>query len=165
MTDHTIDTIHQCPRCTWPLERVFSKKKERYYWFCSQPQEASGADTCSAIYSEDAEGNPILKHLQKGVPDARVKCPECGAPMSLIKGGKFGDFWGCSKREETGCKGSVDVPDATDPYKLPPLCPTDKSHGPMRVRSGKNGKFWGCRRYPECTQTLEIAGQKKGGSR
>lgn len=155
------EKIHSCPKCTWPLDRVWSKKKERYYWFCSQPADEETGQGCGAVFSEDASGEPILKHVERGEPDPAIKCPECGSAMQLITGGKFGNFWGCSGREETGCKGTLDILDPSDPHKLPPACPVDRTHGPMRVRAGKNGKFLGCRRFPECNETMELNGKKK----
>lgn len=46
-------------------------------------------------------------------------CPDCGAPLKL-KAGKFGRFYGCSKWEETQCKGSHGAHlDTGAPYGVP----------------------------------------------
>lgn len=33
-----------------------------------------------------------------------LACPECGAPM-VLRPGRFGQFYGCTRFAETGCKG------------------------------------------------------------
>lgn len=138
-------TKHQCPKCGNDLKRIYSKKKSKHYWVCIGPEEL-----CDAIYSE-RNGEPVL--LVFGDPDPTCPCPECGAPMRMVKGGQYGDYWSCMAYPK--CKGSLDImPDG----ELPPPCPEDEDHGPMRIRPDKQGKCLGCRRYPEYTATLEMDG-------
>ncbi len=146
---------YQCPKChKHDLKRIVSKKNGKPYWLCQAPTEV-----CDAIFSE-RDGGPVL--LVFGDPDPTSPCPECNAPMRIVKGGQYGDYWSCTAYPK--CKGSIDImPDGA----LPPLCPEDEEHGPMRRIKGKKGVFLGCRRYPECTATLEIDGSpfknQKGG--
>lgn len=153
------DEMHHCPKCTWLLERVWSKKKDRYFWFCIQPnKKPDGTPVCGAVFS-DEDGYPMIyPSIKKSEPDPSVICPSCKAPMRLVQGGKFGDFWSCSSRETTGCKGTIDVLDPAHPHKLPPVCPEHPEHGHMRLRAGRNGRFLGCRKYPDCCATLELDG-------
>lgn len=132
----------KCPGCEEPLEHIFSKKKDQYYWHC---------DGCEVWYSEKA-GQPVFQHVEHGEPDPNVKCPECQTPMKKLTGGATGDFYSCSRYPE--CKGTVDIADDGTPA---PLCAKDSAHGPMRKMKGRNGSFWSCRKYPDCTTTLNIS--------
>jgi ssDNA-binding Zn-finger/Zn-ribbon topoisomerase 1 len=140
--DHSTD--HRCPDCGDGLKRLYSKKKDRYYWFCQNAQEA-----CGAVFPDDA-GRPNTHRTRKDAPDPSVTCPDCGAPMQLVHA-RTGPFYSCSMYPE--CRGTVDVTDTGD---LAPLCPDDPNHGPMRRRKGRNGAFWSCRCYPDCAATREI---------
>ena len=137
---------HQCPKCGDTLKRIKSKRNQKFYWVCENAEEI-----CNAIYS-DRDGAPIL--LQFGDPESDVPCPDCGSPMRKITGGKYGGYYSCTTYPQ--CKGTIDIMPTGN---LPPLCPEDPDHGPMRIRPGKNGKFLGCRRYPECSATLEMDGK------
>jgi ssDNA-binding Zn-finger/Zn-ribbon topoisomerase 1 len=138
---------HQCPKCHGDLKQIVSKKNGKHYWVCQSAEEI-----CSSIFS-DRDGAPLL--LTFGEPDPTCPCPECGQPMRMVRGGKFGDYWSCTAYP--ACDGTLDL----NPHGGPvPDCPDDPDHGPMRLRPGKGGKFWGCRRYPECTATRELDGSQ-----
>ena len=126
---------HKCPKCGDALKRIQSKKNQKFYWVCENAEEI-----CKAIYS-DRDGEPVL--LVFGEPQDDVPCPDCGSPMRKITGGKLP-------------VGTIDIMPTGN---LPPLCPEDPEHGPMRIRPGQKGKFLGCRRYPECSATLEMNGK------
>ncbi|WP_082954486.1 topoisomerase DNA-binding C4 zinc finger domain-containing protein [Acidihalobacter prosperus] len=137
-----------CPRCGDDLKRVWSSKKQRFYWLC-----LNGEDECGAIYSDDG-GEPKTTQITKeAVPD--LTCPECGqASLEYIEGAKFGAFLKCPD-----CEATFDLADQSLPpsqENLAPLCPDDEGHGHMKRRSGRNGAFWGCRRFPECRGTRQI---------
>lgn len=137
-----------CPQCGGDLKRAYSKRKERYYWFCQSAEEV-----CSAVYSDD-DGEPKLTRTTRE-PVPGLDCPECGAGMLYVEG-KFGAFLSCSDRD---CNMTIDLADPAQPPgpdNLPPLCPDDPEHGFMRRRRGKKGDFWGCREYPGCTATEEV---------
>ncbi len=136
---------HKCPKCQADLKRIVSKKGGRGYWLCQGPTEA-----CGGIYSGRC-GEPLP--LVFGEPGPTCPCPDCGAPMRLVKGGRYGDYWSCTAYPT--CKGSLDIrPDGA----LPSLCPGGEAHVPMRIRPGKSGKFLGCRKYPRGAATLELDG-------
>ena len=140
-----------CPKCGTDLKRIFSKKKQKFFWMCM-----GATETCGAFYP-DADGKPVLRCIKKGEPEADMPCPSCGSPMRKIVSGGSGDFYSCSKYPK--CKGTIDIaPDGS----LPPSCPEDATHGPMRlIRKGRNGPFWGCRVYPECKGTRKFYSKKE----
>ncbi|MHB8549268.1 MAG: topoisomerase DNA-binding C4 zinc finger domain-containing protein [Thermoplasmataceae archaeon] len=138
----------KCPACGEDLKRIFSKKKQKHYWTCM-----NGTDKCGAFYN-DRDGTPVLTHVTHGEPQDDVPCPNCQSPMKLISGSSGGNFFSCSRYPD--CRETVDV----DGHgHLPPLCPEDDDHGPMKQKKGANGLFFGCRRYPECRATLELDGK------
>ena len=149
MSDKTAATTeHTCPKCRGDLKRIQSKKNHKYYWICQ-----SATEICNSIFL-DRDGEPWL--LRFGEPDLTCPCPDCGAPMRLVQGGKYGDYYSCT--EYPKCKGTLDfAPGGGEP----PKCPDDAGHGPMRLRPGREGsKFWGCRKYPECSATRELDGSR-----
>ena len=100
--------------------------------------------------------NPFEKNLstkEKEVPKkdltekTKRKCPECKASL-VIKMGRFGKFYACSKFPE--CKHTEPLP----PPKLGIKCPKCKK-GEMVERKTKKGKiFYGCSRFPKCDFAL-----------
>ena len=145
-TEEKKEPEYKCPKCGDSLKQITSKKNGKHYWICQNAEEI-----CKAIFS-DRDGEPLL--MQFGEPEQDCPCPDCGSPMRKITGGRYGDYYSCTAYP--GCKGTIDImPSGT----LPPLCPEDPDHGPMRIRPGKKGKFLGCRRYPECSATLEMNGK------
>lgn len=140
-------TDRSCPHCAKPLKKVFSRKRNRYYFRCD---ETTG---CGAWVPIGKDGNPV-RHLPA---IATVRCPKCAAPMRYVPGAKYGDFWSCSRHPD--CTGAIDAMDPAlgpVPDNLVPFCPEDSTHGRMKRRSGVNGAFFGCVRYPTCTATIQI---------
>ena len=48
----------------------------------------------------------------KSTPEETPKCPKCGSAMRLIKprpGQRWNKFWGCTKYNSTGCRGSINI--------------------------------------------------------
>jgi DNA topoisomerase III len=86
-----------------------------------------------------------------------ANCPECSAPMSYMKNGKFGPYWACTKRP---CKGNLKV--AADGKPIPraemvkgDLCPKcGKKH--LIMRQSARGAFWACSGFPKCKHTVNI---------
>lgn len=59
-----------------------------------------------------ASGGKKKKRIKtiKSAPEEIPKCPKCGSAMRLIKprpGQKWKTFWGCTKYNSTGCRGSI----------------------------------------------------------
>lgn len=61
-----------------------------------------------------------------------VKCPECGAPMTLItKNAKYGPFYGCVMFRQTGCRGTHSAHANGQPMGVP----GDRETKAARVRA------------------------------
>jgi len=75
------------------------------------------------------------------------KCPKCGAPL-LIRLGKFGKFYACSKFPK--CKYTESLPENTLNIK----CPKCKKGELVEKRTKKNKIFYGCNKFPECDFAL-----------
>jgi DNA topoisomerase-1 len=77
----------------------------------------------------------------------KKKCPKCKAPL-IIKMGRFGKFYACSKFPE--CKHSESLP----PPKLGVKCSKCKK-GEIVERKTRRGKtFYGCNCFPRCDFAL-----------
>jgi len=93
-----------------------------------------------------------LKQKYQEVPKrvlAKTKkiCPKCGAPL-LIRFGKFGKFYGCSRFPK--CK-------YTEPFEKTELgikCPKCKKGEIVEKRTKKKKIFYGCNRWPKCDFAL-----------
>jgi DNA topoisomerase-1 len=75
------------------------------------------------------------------------KCPKCGAPL-LIRLGKYGKFYACSKFPK--CKYTESLEENTLGIK----CPKCKKGEIVEKRTKKRKIFYGCNRYPECDFAL-----------
>jgi len=96
------------------------------------------------------EKNLLLKEKEVSKRDltekTEKKCSKCKAPM-VIKMGRFGKFYACSKFPE--CKYTEPLP----PHKLGIKC--SRCKGEMVERKTKRGKiFYGCNEFPRCDFAL-----------
>lgn len=139
------DKEYTCPSCGDRLKRIFSKRRQKYFWVCE------GVRTDCVHWYNDSDGVPQLRPVAKSEPVPSIQCPECQSPMCLVTGAIAGDFYSCSRYPD--CRGTIDTEVDGD---LAPICPADESHGHMRRRDGMNGMFWSCRHYPDCTATREL---------
>ncbi|GAI21052.1 unnamed protein product, partial [marine sediment metagenome] len=74
-------------------------------------------------------------------------CPKCGAPL-LIRLGKFGRFYACSKYPK--CKYTESLPENILGIK----CPKCKEGEIVEKRTKRNKLFYGCNRFPKCDYAL-----------
>jgi len=74
-------------------------------------------------------------------------CPKCGAPL-LIRSGKFGRFYACSKFPK--CKYTESLKENTLGVK----CPKCKKGDIVEKRTKKRKIFYGCNRWPKCDFAL-----------
>ena len=74
-------------------------------------------------------------------------CPKCGAPL-LIRLGKFGRFYACSKFPK--CKYTESLKENTLGVK----CPKCKKGDIVEKRTKKRKIFYGCNRWPKCDFAL-----------
>jgi DNA topoisomerase-1 len=74
-------------------------------------------------------------------------CPKCGAPL-LIRLGKYGKFYACSKFPK--CKYTESLKENTLGIK----CPKCKKGEIVEKRTKKHKIFYGCNQYPKCDFAL-----------
>ncbi|MBA7646343.1 DNA topoisomerase 1 [subsurface metagenome] len=101
--------------------------------------------------------NPFSQNLEKKYKEVSKKefteeatqkqCPKCGAPL-LIRLGKFGKFYACSKFPK--CKYTESLPKNTLNIK----CPKCRKGELVEKRTKKNKIFYGCNKFPECDFAL-----------
>jgi len=100
---------------------------------------------------------PFAEHLAKKYEEVskkeftekptEKKCPRCGAPL-LIRLGKYGQFYACSKFPK--CK----YTESLEKNNLNIRCPKCEQ-GEIVVKRTKKGKiFYGCSNYPDCDFAL-----------
>ncbi len=82
------------------------------------------------------------------------KCPKCGS-MLLIKLGRFGKFYACSKFPECKYSAPLEEKDASGKdiveEKIDKKCP--KCGEELIVKAGRFGKFYACSAFPKCKHT------------
>jgi DNA topoisomerase I len=87
-------------------------------------------------------------------------CDKCGSPM-VIKWGKNGKFLACSNYP--ACKNTMNYTKDQNGKIVHEEAPTtetvcNKCGPPMIVKRGRFGQFLACSGYPECKNTMNIAG-------
>ncbi len=101
--------------------------------------------------------NPFAENLSQKYQDVskkeftaqptRKKCPKCSAPL-VIRLGKFGKFYACSKYPK--CKYTESLPENILGIK----CPKCEKGEIVEKRTKKNKIFYGCNRFPQCDFAL-----------
>ena len=83
------------------------------------------------------------------------KCPKCSSPL-LIRLGKYGKFYACSKFPE--CRHTESLPEKA----LNIQCPKCQKGKMVEKRTAKRKIFYGCDRFPDCDFALwdKPTGQK-----
>ncbi|MCC6544358.1 MAG: type I DNA topoisomerase [Nitrospirae bacterium] len=125
-------TDMKCEKCG--KEMVIKWGKLGYFLACSGYPECK--NTMNFKRSEDGTIE-AMKEETTG-----ENCPQCGSPM-VIKSGRFGRFFACSKYPE--CK-------TTKPITTGIACPQEGCGGELTEKRSKRGKvFYSCTKYPTCT--------------
>ncbi|MDI6591938.1 MAG: type I DNA topoisomerase [Patescibacteria group bacterium] len=88
----------------------------------------------------------VLKKEITEKPTEKI-CPKCGAPL-LIRLGKFGKFYACSKFPK--CK----YTESLEKNFLGIKCPKCKKGGIVEKRTKKKKIFYGCNQFPKCDFAL-----------
>lgn len=70
------------------------------------------------------------------------KCPQCQEGDVVIRTGRFGKFYSCSRYPE--CKYTKQYVEYAEGH----VCPEDG--GRVVIKKSKKGKFFGCENYPKC---------------
>lgn len=84
------------------------------------------------------------------VEETDQKCPKCGQGERVIKVGRYGKFYTCSRYPECDYAEKV-VPNGgkkAEPKKVVGKCPD--CGGELVERRGRYGQFVGCGNYPKC---------------
>lgn len=125
-------TDKKCEKCG--KDMVIKWGKLGYFLACSGYPECK--NTMNFKRSEDGTIE-ALKEETTG-----ENCLQCGSPM-VIKSGRFGRFFACSKYPE--CK-------TTKPITTGVACPQEGCGGELTEKRSKRGKvFYSCTKYPTCT--------------
>ena len=100
---------------------------------------------------------PFSKNLEQKYKDVSKKeftgetikklCPKCQGPL-LVRLGKFGKFYACSKFPE--CKYTESLPQNNLGIK----CPKCQEGNVVAKRTKTNKVFYGCDRFPKCDFAL-----------
>lgn len=131
------------------LDEIAEGKKERVpvlreFW---EPFKALIDQKDKTLKKED------VTHEQTDQP-----CPECQQGKLVIKLGRFGRFYGCSRYPECNymapLEGSEEETQAAQEAAKGEQCP--KCSSPMVVKRGRFGVFLACSRYPDCKGTKPI---------
>jgi len=95
------------------------------------------------------ENRHTLRKASEEVSDK--KCPQCGANL-ILKWGRSGQFYGCSKYPE--CKHTEPLESEKAPEVPETVCPNCGK--PMAPKRSRFGWFLGCTGYPECKTILPL---------
>jgi DNA topoisomerase-1 len=136
-----IPTEIPCPKCSAPLQKVWSKSK--YFYGCTRYPDCDFSapieelDFDKSLYAEDFNWESL--------------CPKCGGPMKL-RFGRFGPFLGCLSYPE--CKGIINIPKKGEKIIAQedlPACPATGCPGQLTAKKSRFGKiFYSCSTFPEC---------------
>ncbi len=121
-----------CPTCGKPM--VIKMSRFGKFLACTGFPECKTTKSLEPLgEGEGADGEKIE------IPP----CEKCGSPM-VMKRGRFGAFYGCSKYPE--CKNIRNLRDK----KLDIKCPKCEQGDVVMKRSKRGKTFFGCNRYPDC---------------
>lgn len=88
-----------------------------------------------------------------------IPCPKCSA-LLLLKHGKFGTFFACPNKKETGCDYTANIGEDGKPKVKAPKeyasFSCDKCGSKMVKRNSSMGVFFGCEKYPKCKSMKTI---------
>jgi len=143
-------TKFNCELCQRPM--ILKSSKYGSFLGCSGYNDKE--NKCNNIKNCEVNGEEI-KIVEKKEYSVElvegVSCPICSAGM-VLKNGKFGQFYGCSKYKE-GCKGISKVPSE----KICPDCGKN-----LTVTTFKDGnKMLTCLGYPSCSHKENIPGETR----
>jgi len=136
-----IDTDRKCPKCSAPLQKIWSKNK--YFYGCSKYPDC---DYTAAIELIDFNKKDYEDDFDWDQP-----CPKCSA-KTVLRHGRFGAFLGCSNYPK--CQGIINIPKKGEVFLKPedrPDCPALGCDGKIVLRRSRRGKiFYSCSNYPDC---------------
>ncbi|HLE83459.1 MAG TPA: type I DNA topoisomerase [Thermoanaerobaculia bacterium] len=114
----------------------------------------------------ETAGQVMPNVRREGIPTGET-CPECGQGEILMKSGRFGLFFGCSRypecsytRNPAPAEGEAETAgeEAAPAEEVPPC---EKCGSPMTLRRSRYGAFYGCSNYPECKNIRKTAKEQR----
>jgi DNA topoisomerase I len=114
----------------------------------------------------ETAGQVMPNVRREGIPTGET-CPECGQGEILMKSGRFGLFFGCSRYPECSytrnpepAEGEAETAgeEAAPAEEVPPC---EKCGSPMALRRSRYGAFYGCSNYPECKNIRKTAKEQR----
>ncbi len=150
MKDDEVETGLACPVCHNKV-RLIKGKWGEFYGCTAYP-------VCSWTGHMNDEGDLVTKEKKK-VETSEHDCPSCGEGKLVKRGGKNGDFYGCSRYPK--CKHTANIGEDGVPLekkgrakKAAPkgtgkTCPKCNKNE-LVERDGRYGKFVACSGYPKC---------------
>ena len=115
----------------------------------------------------ETAGRTMPNLRREGIPTGET-CPQCGEGEILMKSGRFGLFFGCSRYPECNytrnpepAAGEAEGDGAEAPAPAEEVPPCEKCGSPMVLRRSRYGAFYGCSNYPECKNIRKTAREQQ----
>jgi DNA topoisomerase-1 len=114
----------------------------------------------------ETAGQTMPNVRREGIPTGET-CPECGQGEIMMRSGRFGLFFGCSRYPECSYTrnpepaagdGDGGAEEAASAEEVPPC---EKCGSPMTLRRSRYGAFYGCSNYPECKNIRKTAKEQR----
>lgn len=156
----------KCPSCGgWMIRRRRDSDSKPFFGCSNWPEcsatydatedyKPSYASSSSNYYHARLQSSTSRRNgTSKGSQKNKKTCPECGAPLKLIRNKKDGSrFYGCTRFPTCGYKINADFPSRKS-QKCSKKCP--RCGAPLKeLTNKKDGSvFYGCVRFPKCRYT------------
>jgi DNA topoisomerase-1 len=145
-----VETGTPCPVCSSKI-RLIKGKWGEFYGCTAYP-------VCKWTGHMDADGNLVSKEKKKA-ETTEHDCAGCGEGKMVKRGGRNGDFYGCSRYPK--CKHTANIGENGEPVEKKKGKPKAKAKGTGRTcpkcnehelveRNGRYGTFIACSGYPKC---------------
>ncbi|MFW6176032.1 MAG: type I DNA topoisomerase, partial [Acidobacteriota bacterium] len=108
-------------------------------------------------------GETMPNVKRDGIPTGET-CPECEKGELMVRSGRYGLFYGCSRYPDCTYTRNPEPPEADGEDDVPPaeeVPPCEKCGAPMVLRRSRYGAFYGCSAYPECKNIRKTPKEKK----
>ncbi|CAH7378611.1 DNA topoisomerase [Vibrio chagasii] len=131
-----------CLKCSKPLVRIFSAKKQCFYWVCEDKESCGG-------FFNDSNHKP--EATKPNFEELGVTCPACSIGKIQKRNGQYGDYYTCSNwsKSSKGCTAKLVMLDGKITIKEEQKgvqCPSCKK-GIITLKKGKFGDFWSCNKW------------------
>lgn len=150
MKEDEVETGTPCPVCSSKI-RLIKGKWGEFYGCTAYP-------VCKWTGHMDADGKLVSKEKKK-TETTEHDCAGCGEGKMVKRGGRNGDFYGCSRYPK--CKHTANIGENGEPVEKKTGKPKAKAKGTGRTcpkcnehelveRNGRYGTFVACSGYPKC---------------